>query len=107
MMQQEIIDLVNQFRDERNWRPFHNAKDFALSISLEASELLENYQWLSSEEANERHRENIEDEVADILIYLTMFCDDLDIDMEEVIKKKLKKNAIKYPISSQPKNLMK
>ena len=65
----ELIDLINQFRDERNWRQFHNEKDLALSITLEASELLELFQWKSSEDVVESKRERLAEELADILIY--------------------------------------
>ena len=93
----DLTDKINEFRDERNWRQFHNSKDLALSLSLEASELLENFQWLSAEEGTEKNRENIKDELADVFIYGLMMADDLDIDMNEAILNKLKKNAEKYP----------
>ncbi|MFD2829190.1 nucleotide pyrophosphohydrolase [Corticicoccus populi] len=95
----ELITAINQFRDERNWRQYHNSKDLALSLSLEASELLENYQWISAEEGNEKYRENIKDELADVFIYGLMFADDLDIDVEEAILQKLEKNRVKYPVN--------
>lgn len=93
----DLTEKINEFRDERNWRQFHNSKDLALSLSLEASELLENFQWISAEEGNEKNRENIKDELADVFIYGLMMADDLDIDMNEAILNKLKKNAEKYP----------
>lgn len=93
----DLTDKINEFRDERNWRQFHNSKDLALSLSLEASELLENFQWVSAEEGAEKNRENIKDELADVFIYGLMMADDLDIDMNEAILNKLKKNAEKYP----------
>lgn len=93
----DLTDKINEFRDERNWRQFHNSKDLALSLSLEASELLENFQWVSAEEGVEKNRENIKDELADVFIYGLMMADDLDIDMSEAILNKLKKNAEKYP----------
>lgn len=93
----DLTDKINEFRDERNWRQFHNSKDLALSLSLEASELLENFQWVSAEEGAEKNRENIKDELADVFIYGLMMADDLDVDMNEAILNKLKKNAEKYP----------
>lgn len=93
----DLTEKINDFRDERNWRQFHNPKDLALSLSLEASELLENFQWVSAEEGVEKNRENIKDELADVFIYGLMMADDLDIDMSEAILNKLKKNAEKYP----------
>ena len=97
----DLTEKINEFRDERNWRQFHNSKDLALSLSLEASELLENFQWVSAEEGAEKNRENIKDELADVFIYGLMMADDLDIDMNEAILNKLKKNAKKYPSKKQ------
>lgn len=95
----KIIDKITQFRDERGWLPYHNEKDLAISISLEANELLENFQWKSSEEALESSAENIKEEMADVLIYLLQLADKMDIDLEEEVLKKMEKNAIKYPIN--------
>ena len=97
----DLTEKINEFRDERNWRQFHNSKDLALSLSLEASELLKNFQWVSAEEGAEKNRENIKDELADVFIYGLMMADDLDIDMSEAILNKLKKNAEKYPSKKQ------
>ena len=93
----DLIKEINAFRDERNWRQYHNSKDLALSLSLEAAELLENFQWLSAEEGAEQNIENIKDELADVFIYGLMMADGLDIDMEEAIRAKIKKNGLKYP----------
>lgn len=94
----DLIKEINQFRDDRDWRQFHNAKDLALSVSLEASELLENFQWKSSEEAIADDLENIKDEIADVMIYCLMLADDLDLSVEEIIRNKIKKNGKKYTI---------
>ncbi|MBY0121778.1 nucleotide pyrophosphohydrolase [Bacillus sp. S/N-304-OC-R1] len=93
-----MIDKITEFRDERGWGPFHNEKDLAISISLEASELLENFQWKSSEEAVSATRQNIKEEMADILIYLLQLADKMEIDLEEEVFKKMEKNALKYPV---------
>lgn len=95
---EDLIKEINQFRDDRDWRQFHNAKDLALSVSLEASELLENFQWKSSEEAIADDLENIKDEIADVMIYCLMLADDLGLSVEEIIKNKIKKNGEKYTI---------
>ncbi|PAE23433.1 nucleotide pyrophosphohydrolase [Bacillus sp. 7894-2] len=95
----KMIEKITQFRDERGWLPYHNEKDLAISISLEANELLENFQWKSSEEALESSAENIKEEMADVLIYLLQLADKMDIDLEEEVFKKMEKNAIKYPIN--------
>jgi len=87
----ELVKKVNEFRDERDWRQFHNEKDLALSISLEASELLELFQWKSSEEAVQTKRSEIEDELADVMIYSMMLSSNLDLNVEEIILNKLKR----------------
>lgn len=93
-IQQKIID----FRDARNWRQFHNPKDLAISLSLEAGELLENFQWKSSEEAIQANFENIKDEIADVIIYALLLSYELGFDVEKAIANKIKKNEEKYPI---------
>ena len=95
---EDLIKEINQFRDDRDWRQFHNAKHLALSVSLEASELLENFQWKSSEEAIADDLENIKDEIADVMIYCLMLADDLGLSVEEIIKNKIKKNGKKYTV---------
>ncbi|WHY65015.1 nucleotide pyrophosphohydrolase [Neobacillus sp. SuZ13] len=95
----EIIQKVLEFRDERDWKKYHNEKDLAISISLEANELLENFQWRTSEEAIAESKQNIKEEMADILIYLVQLADKMDINLEEEVSNKLLKNAIKYPVN--------
>lgn len=93
------IENINKFRDERNWRQFHNEKDLAISISIEASELLELFQWKSSEETVSNKLPQLKEELADVLIYSLMLVDNLDLDVEKIIQDKLNLNAKKYPIS--------
>ncbi|GGH17226.1 nucleotide pyrophosphohydrolase [Paenibacillus segetis] len=93
----ELIEKIVSFRDERNWKQFHNPKDLAISLNLEASELLELFQWKSSEEAIS-NSEQIQDELADILYYVLLMCSDLGIDPKQALFEKLNKNAKKYPI---------
>ncbi len=90
----EIIKLINEFREERNWRQYHNPKDLSLSLSLEAAELLECFQWLSSEEAVNKNRQEIAEELADVL----QLAEEMEFDIEEIIKAKVKKNGEKYQI---------
>ncbi|SDB84170.1 NTP pyrophosphatase, house-cleaning of non-canonical NTPs [Pelagirhabdus alkalitolerans] len=99
-----LMDQINQFREERDWLQFHNPKDLALSLNLEAAELLENFQWKSSEEAIDTQLPEIKDELADVMVYALMFCSDLDIDPEQIIKAKLEKNQEKYPIEKAKGN---
>lgn len=94
----ELMNKINQFRDDRDWRKFHNEKDLAISISLEASELLELFQWKNSEEVVESSLEEIKEELADVFIYSFMMADNLNLDVEEIIKSKLDLNEQKYPV---------
>lgn len=93
----QLIDQINAFRDARGWRQYHNPKDLAISLSIEAAELLEDFQWRSSEEAVQENTENIREEIADVMIYALMLCSELDLDVQEIIEQKLEKNAVKYP----------
>lgn len=89
---------INKFHDDHKWRQFHNAKDLALSISIESAELLELFQWITAEKAVENKYESIEEELADILIYSYTLAEKLGMDIDEIIKKKLVKNLKKYPV---------
>jgi NTP pyrophosphatase (non-canonical NTP hydrolase) len=98
----KITEKIRKFRDERDWKQFHNHKDVALSLVLEASEVLEHFQWKSSAEVEAHGRENKEelsDELADVAIYLMELADNLGIDLPKAIDRKMKKNALKYPIA--------
>lgn len=94
----DLMLKITEFRDERNWGKFHNAKDLSISLSLEASELLENFQWKNNEEAIKENIENIKDELADVLIYSMLLANNLELDIEEIVKTKLEKNKNKYPV---------
>jgi len=97
----ELIKKIKKFRDERDWMKFHNPKDMALSVVLEAAELLEHFQWKSPKEIKEytkTHKDHIEEEIADVAVYLFELADNLGIDIIEAANKKLEKNAKKYPI---------
>ena len=92
------MKLINKFHDDHKWRQFHNAKDLALSISIESAELLELFQWITAEKAVENKYGSIEEELADILIYSYTLAEKLGMDIDEIIKKKLVKNLKKYPV---------
>ena len=89
---------INKFRDDRDWRQFHNEKDLAISISLEASELLELFQWKKSEETVSNKKTELKEELADVLIYSYMMADNLNLDVDEIIDEKIKKDSAKYPV---------
>lgn len=94
----QLTEAVLKFRDERDWQQFHNPKDLALSLSLEASELLENFQWKTSEEAIQKNFDNMREELADIFIYTLLFANEVGIDLKEAVEQKLEKNNQKYPV---------
>lgn len=93
----QLTDQVIAFREERGWGSHHNPKDLALSLSLEASELLELFQWVSSEEALKTKHLEMKEELADVLIYALTFAHATGIDVSQAIEEKLEKNAVKYP----------
>lgn len=96
-----ITEKIRKFRDERDWKQFHNHKDVALSLVLEATEVLEHFQWKKPEEVDSHAaacKDDIADEMADVAIYLFELADNLGIDLTEAIDSKMKKNALKYPV---------
>jgi len=96
-----ITEKIKKFRDERDWKQFHNHKDMALSIMLEAAEVLEHFQWKSPSEVEvhgQACKDEISEELADVAMYLFELADNLGIDLSEAILSKLKKNAQKYPV---------
>ena len=97
-MKQETIDQVLKFRDDRNWRQFHNPKDLAISICLEASELLEVFQWSAEDVRCEDKKDKIREELADVLNYCVLMADVCGLDMDEIVLEKIKKNEEKYPV---------
>ena len=94
---QPIIDDIVAFRDERDWRQFHNPKDLAISISLEAAELLEVFQWSGADTSAEGREDKIREELADVLIYCLLLSDAVGVDPLEIMEDKLKVNREKYP----------
>jgi len=102
MIKPELQQRLIEFRRERDWEQFHTPKDLAISLSIEASELLEWFQWKNDDEISLKlksdKREELEDEVADVIAYLTYLCHDVGIDINKAVEAKIKKNAQKYPI---------
>jgi NTP pyrophosphatase (non-canonical NTP hydrolase) len=98
----ELKKTVADFRDSRNWRKYDTPRNLATSISIEAAELLEHFQWKTEVEVDKmiRRKEKLEDiagELADVLIYCLGFSDTLKIDVSQAVRSKLEKNAKKYP----------
>ena len=97
----KITEKIKKFRDERDWAQFHNHKDMALSLVLEATEVLEHFQWKSTKEVEEHgkaNKEELADELADVAMYLFELADNLKIDLSKAMHNKMNKNAIKYPV---------
>ena len=94
----KAVEETLAFRDERNWKQFHNPKDLAISILLEASELLETFQWSDTATITPEKKAKLEEELADVLIYSIYLADVIGVDIPDIILKKLKSNEEKYPI---------
>ena len=98
----EATKKIIAFRNARKWKQFHNPKDVAISLSLEASEVLEHFQWKTDEEIKEyikTHKEHIGEELADVFYWVLLMSKDLNIDIIKAFDKKMVKNAEKYSIS--------
>ena len=94
---EEAAELFRKFRDERDWRQFHNPKAVALSLTLEAAELLELFQWSGSAVDVPERREQMAQELADVLLYCVAFADATGIDIPEAMAAKMALNQQKYP----------
>ena len=98
VISRETAEKILRFRNERNWSQFHNPKDLAISVSLEAAELLECFQWSGSDTEVTSKLEAMKEELSDIFIYSILLADRLKINLDEVIQAKIAKNAEKYPV---------
>ena len=97
----KIKQKLKKFSNERNWDGYHNPKNLSMALSVEASELVEIFQWLTIEESkslNDKQMQATKEELADILIYLIRIADKLDINLEKAVEQKIKLNAKKYPL---------
>ena len=100
----EIMEQIVQFTKERDWDQFHNGKDLALALSIEASELNEVFLWKKPEEVNV---EKIKEELADVMNYAFLIAHKYDVDIKEIILAKLEKNSEKYPVNKAKGNAKK
>lgn len=102
MISGDLLKQLIDFRRERDWEQFHHPKDVAISLAIEAAELLEWFQWRNPQEIQQMlgtdKREALEDEIADVAVYLSYLCHDLDIDLSQAVQRKMEKNAAKYPV---------
>lgn len=92
---EELLNQLKQFRDQRDWKQFHNPKDLALALSIESGELLEAFLWRTSEEAD---RDKVREELADVFAFAILLADEYDFDVREIVLDKIQKNAKKYPV---------
>ena len=95
---QELIDLLVEFRDERDWGQFHDSKNLALALSIEAAEFNELFLWKKEADAEEVDRERLKEELADVLAYALMLAERHQMDVGQIVKDKIIKNAGKYPV---------
>lgn len=99
-----LSPTVEAFMNERNWDQFHSLKNLAMALSVEASELLEIFQWMSESDSNQINKDpknlkKVEEELADISVYLIRILQKTGINLEEAIAEKMQKNALKYPVT--------
>ncbi len=101
MISAELRERILKFRKDRDWEQFHSARTLAIALSVEAGELLEHFQWISEQDVSRlvsERRAEIAEEIADLAILLTYLTNDLSLDLEEAVKKKLVVNEQKYPV---------
>lgn len=98
-MTQDTINQVLKFRDDRDWKQFHNPKDLAISISLESAELLEVFQWSGTDLSTDGKIEKIKEELADVVNYSILMADACGFDLDEIVQQKIKVNSEKYPVN--------
>ena len=101
---QEITEALIKFRNERDWEQFHNPKDLALAINIEAAELLELFLWKNAEDANP---EKVKEELADVFAFAFLLAEKYGLNVKEIILDKIKKNGEKYPIEKAKGNAKK
>jgi len=97
-----LLEKLLEFRKQRQWEKFHTLRNLAMSVVIEAAELLEEFQWKTDEQAiqylNTDGYDRVASEVADIMIYLLLFCHEANIDIKEAVLKKIKENEKRYPV---------
>lgn len=94
----QIIDELVAFRDERNWEQFHNSKDLAIAISIEAAELNELFLWRKEEDVETIDHEKLRDELADIFAFSFLLANKHQLNVKEIVLEKIRKNGEKYPV---------
>ena len=92
---QQLTEILRRFRDERDWAQFHNAKDLAMALNIEAAELLEVFLWKAPEQAD---IDSVKEELADVIAFALLLADKYDLDVKQIVLEKMAKNALKYPV---------
>lgn len=92
---QQLTEILCRFRDERDWAQFHNAKDLALALNIEAAELLEVFLWKTPEQAD---IDSVKEELADVITFALLLADKYGLDVKQIVLEKMEKNARKYPV---------
>lgn len=92
---QQLTEALRKFRDERDWAQFHNAKDLAMALNIEAAELLEAFLWKTPEQADIA---SVKEELADVIAFALLLADKYDLDVKQIVLEKIEKNALKYPV---------
>lgn len=100
----KAVEKLIAFRDERDWKQFHNPKDLAIAVQVESGELAAEFLWKDAEEGN---IEKIKDELADVISYCLLLADHYDFDVEKIVLDKIEKNKIKYPVDKSKGNAKK
>ncbi len=103
----ELLRKIKKFRDDRDWMQFHNHKDMAIGLAMEAAEVMEHFHWKTREEMEsyvKAHKDEIGEELADVAIYILEMADNLGINLAKAIENKLEKNCKKYPVDKAKGN---
>ena len=102
----ELLTLLEKFRDDRDWGQFHDSKNLALALSIEAAELNELFLWKKESESEEVDRQRLREELADVFAYAIMLAGRHGLDVSEIVKEKIEKNARKYPVEQSKEALL-
>ena len=95
---QHATDALLKFRDERNWKQFHDPKNLAVALGIEAAELNEVFLWKTTEESRDVELAKVKEELADVLAYALLLANEFGLDPEQIVLDKVKQNALKYPV---------
>jgi len=107
---ENLAKIIIKFRDDRNWKQFHNPKDMAISLVLESAEFLEHFQWNTPKEIKQHlkdHKSDVSEELADVLYWVLLIANDLDINLNNALTEKMKNNELKYPVDKAKNNHLK